>query len=169
MRRRPHILIFRSRKALVRSWSVTWRQKRTNSVVSWAKKPTNSGCGWRWTFRAARSLRFMSAKSSRKGGRRLWNQLPAVYRQHATFYTDAYAPYGRVIPKARHRVITKAARKANHVERFNGTLRQRLSRLVRSTLSFSKNLAHHIGAIRYFLCHYNLTRAARCKIQSIST
>ena len=104
----------------------------------------------------------MSAKSSCKSARQLWNQLPAVYRQHATFYTDAYAPYGRVIPPARHRTIIKAARKTNHVERFNGTLRQRLSRLVPSTLSFSKHLAHHLGAIRHFICHYNLTRATCC-------
>jgi len=26
--------------------------------------------------------------------------------------------------------------------------------------SFSKKLAHHIGAIKLFICHYNLTRAA---------
>jgi IS1 family transposase len=63
---------------------------------------------------------------------------------------------------AQHRPITKAARKSNHVERFNGTLRQRLSRLVPSALSFSKHVAHHIGAIRHFICGYNLTRAACC-------
>jgi hypothetical protein len=45
-------------------------------------------------------------------------------------------------------------------ERLNNTLRQRLSRLVRETLSFSKKLANHIGAIKYFICHYNLARAA---------
>ena len=77
-------------------------------------------------------------------------------------------PTAASFPRREHRVITKAARKANHVERFNGTLRQRLSRLVRSALSFSKKLAHHVGAIRYFLCHYNLTRTARCRDQSIS-
>jgi insertion element IS1 protein InsB len=48
------------------------------------------------------------------------------------------------------------ARKTNHIERFNCTLRQRVSRLVRSALSFSKKLDHHIGAIKFFLCHYNL-------------
>jgi IS1 family transposase len=52
------------------------------------------------------------------------------------------------------------ARTTNHIERFNNTLRQPVSRLVRETLSFSKKLAHHIGAIKYFLCHYNLARAA---------
>jgi IS1 family transposase len=51
------------------------------------------------------------------------------------------------------------ARKTNHVERFNNTLRQRVSRLVREALSFSKKLAHLISAIKLFICHYNLTRA----------
>ena len=55
---------------------------------------------------------------------------------------------------------TKYARKTNHIERFNNTLRQRVSRLVRETLSFSKKLAYHIGALKYFICHYNLAKAA---------
>ena len=76
------------------------------------------------------------------------------------FYTDHYAVYKGVIPTAQHRAISKLARKTNHVERLNCTLRQRVSRLVRGTLSFSKNLIHHIGAIKYFICHYNLTRCA---------
>ena len=63
-----------------------------------------------------------------------------------------------VIPAAQHRAITKNARKTNHIERFNNTLRQRVSRLVRETLSFSKKLAHHIGAIKYFICHDNLEK-----------
>jgi hypothetical protein len=52
------------------------------------------------------------------------------------------------------------ARKTHHIERFNNTLRQRVSRRVRDALSFSKKLANHIGAIKLFICHYNLTRAA---------
>ena len=39
-------------------------------------------------------------------------------------------------------------------------LRQRVSRLVRENLSFSKTLANHIGAINYFFCHYELMQAA---------
>jgi len=39
------------------------------------------------------------------------------------------------------------ARKTHHVERFNGTLPQRASWLVRATLSFSKHLANHIGSV----------------------
>jgi IS1 transposase len=60
---------------------------------------------------------------------------------------------------AQHRTISKLARKTNRIERFNNTLRQRMSRLVREALSFSKKLANHVGAIKLFICHYNLTRA----------
>ncbi len=50
------------------------------------------------------------------------------------------------------------AKKPEHtslVERFNNTLRQRVSRLVRKTLSFSKSVENHIGAIWYFIHAYN--------------
>jgi insertion element IS1 protein InsB len=83
-----------------------------------------------------------------------------LYREQATFHTDQYDAYTGVIPAERHNGITKKPRKTNHIERFNNTLRQRVSRLVRETLSFSKKLTNHIGAIKYFICHYNLTRVA---------
>ena len=53
----------------------------------------------------------------------------------------------------------KRASLTNLLERFNNTLRQRVSRLVREALSFSKKLANHIGAIKLFICYYNLPRA----------
>ncbi len=56
-------------------------------------------------------------------------------------------------------MVIKLARKTNHIERFNNTLHQRVSRLVREALAFSKKLVNHIGAIKLFICHYNLTRA----------
>jgi insertion element IS1 protein InsB len=59
-----------------------------------------------------------------------------------------------------HRAITKKARQTNHIARCNNTLRQCVARLVRDTLSFSKKRANHIGAIKYFICHDNLEKAA---------
>ena len=85
--------------------------------------------------------------------------MPPAYRHHATFYTDQYVVYEKVIPAAQHQAISKLARKTNHIERFNNTLRQRLVRLVRDTLSFSKKVENHIGAIKFFICHYNLEKA----------
>jgi IS1 family transposase len=89
----------------------------------------------------------------------LWGKIPKAYRRYATFHTDQYVVYKGVIPVAQHRAINKKARKTNHIERFNNTLRQRVSRLVRSALSFSKKIDNHIGAIKMFICHYNLTRS----------
>jgi insertion element IS1 protein InsB len=63
------------------------------------------------------------------------------------------------MPPAEHQTITKSARNTNQLERFNNTLRHHVSRLTRDTLLFSKKLACHIGAIKYFICHYNLMRA----------
>jgi insertion element IS1 protein InsB len=51
----------------------------------------------------------------------LWEKIPAVYQERATFYTDQYTVYTGVIPLARHRAISKLARKTNQVERFNCT------------------------------------------------
>jgi len=65
-----------------------------------------------------------------------------------------------VISAKCHKAITKKAHKTNHIERFNSTRRQRVPRLVRDTLPFSKKLAPHLGASTYFIGHYNLARAA---------
>jgi insertion element IS1 protein InsB len=94
----------------------------------------------------------------RESAKALWANIPLVCREQATFHTDQYDAYTGVIPAERHKAITKQARKTNHLERFNNTLRQRVSRLVRETLLFSKKLANHIGAIKHFICYYNLTR-----------
>jgi insertion element IS1 protein InsB len=96
---------------------------------------------------------------SRDSTQELWAKIPLVYRQQATFHTDQYQAYQGVIPAARHKTITKKAQRPNHIERFNHTLRQRVSRLVRETLSFAKKLANYIGSIKHFICHYNLIRA----------
>ena len=105
-------------------------------------------------------IAFHVGDRSRDSAKELWAKIPLVYREQATFHTDQYDAYTGVIPAGRHRAITKKARKTNHIERFNKTLRQRVSRLVRETLSFSKKLANHIGAIKFFICHYNLVKAS---------
>ena len=42
------------------------------------------------------------------------------------------------MPASRHQAMSKLARKTNYIERFNNTLRQRVSRVVRPTVSFAK-------------------------------
>ncbi len=100
-------------------------------------------------------IAFYVGDRSRRSARKLWQRIPAVYREQAIFYTDAWEAYKEVIPAARHRICAKSTGHTNIIERFNCTLRQRVSRLVRDALSFSRKLTNHIGAIKYFICHYN--------------
>jgi IS1 family transposase len=132
-----------------------------DELWSFVGKKTNRQ--WVWVAMDASTrqvIAFHVGDRSQTSAEHLWAKLPAMYRKRAMFYTDHYIVCKGVIPLAQHRAISKLARTTNHVERFNCTLRQRVSRLVRSTLSFSKNLANHIGAIKYFICHYNLTKCA---------
>jgi insertion element IS1 protein InsB len=132
-----------------------------DELWSFVQKKTNPHWVWIAMDQHTRQvIAFHVGDRSRDSAIQLWQNIPEAYRDQATFYTDQYAAYRGVIPAAQHRAITKHARKTNHIERFNNTLRQRVSRLVRSTLAFSKKVDNHIGAIRYFICHYNLTRTA---------
>jgi IS1 family transposase/transposase-like protein len=92
---------------------------------------------------------------TRQSAHKLWASLPPVYRQCAIAYTDFWQAYVTVIPSKRHRAVGKETGLTNHIERLNNTFRQRISRLVRKSLSFSKNLDNHIGAVWYFIHDYN--------------
>jgi insertion element IS1 protein InsB len=140
---------------------VVIRQLEAEADELWSFVQKKANKQWIWIAMDAKTrqiIAFHVGDRSRDSAKQLWAKIPLVYREQATFHTDQYDAYTGVIPAERHRAITKRARKTNHIERFNNTLRQRVSRLVRETLSFSKKLAHHIGAIKYFICHYNLTR-----------
>ena len=92
---------------------------------------------------------------TRKSARKLWASLPEIYQQCTIAYTDFWQAYKTVIPSEHHRAVGKETGLTNHIERLNNTFRQRVSRLVRASLSFSKNLNNHIGAIWYFIHGYN--------------
>jgi len=92
---------------------------------------------------------------TRKSAHQLWASLPDVYQQCAVAYTDFWQAYKTVIPHERHHAVGKQTGQTNHIERLNNTLRQRISRLVRASLSFSKKLNNHIGAVWYFIHGYN--------------
>jgi IS1 family transposase len=122
-----------------------------DEMASFVQKKANKQ--WIWIAMDAMTrqiVAFHVGDRSRRSAKRLWEKIPLAYRPHATFYTDQYVVYAGVIPAAQYRAISKLARTTNHIERLNHTLRQRVSRLVREALSFSKKLANHIGAIKLF-------------------
>ena len=90
-----------------------------------------------------------------EGAQGLWDSLPPIYRQCAIAYTDFWAAYATVLQSLRHRAVGKETGKTSYIKQLNNTLRQQVSGLVRKTLSFSKSLENHIGAIWYFVHHYN--------------
>lgn len=93
-------------------------------------------------------MAFHIGDRSRKSATWLWAKIPLADREEATFDTDQYVVYAGVMPVARHQAMSNFARKINHIERFNNTLRQRVSRVVRPTESFAKKRAKHSGAIK---------------------
>ena len=86
--------------------------------------------------------------------RRLWNAIPDEYRQ-GMFYSDFWEAYQAVVPDENHEAVGKETGETAHIERFNNTLRQRLARFVRKTLSFSKTDEMHEICLRLFLFRYN--------------
>ena len=142
---------------------VVIQQLEAEADEMWSFVGKRANKPWIWMAMDAQTrqvIAFHVGDCRRESAQELWAKIPVAYREQAKFHTDQYEAYKGVIPAERHQAITKQARKTNYIERFHNTLRQRLARLVRETLSFSKKLANHMGAIRYFICHYNLTRAA---------
>ena len=85
----------------------------------------------------------------------LWQRIPAAYRG-SRLYSDFWESYQKVLPAEQHQAVGKSSGQTNHIERWNNTLRQRLGRFVRKTLSFSKKDAMHAICLRLFVHDYNL-------------
>ena len=70
-----------------------------------------------------------------------------------------WAAYANVLPVEQHTAVGKESGQTAHVERWNLTLRQRLARFVRRTLSFSKSSSMHEACLRLFIHRYNCSHA----------
>ena len=93
---------------------------------------------------------------SAQSARALRERRPPDDRRRAT-RSDWWLAYDEAFPRRTHRSSGKGAGETCHVERWNNTLRQRLSRFVRKSLSFSKCDRMHETALRLFVHHYNLS------------
>jgi insertion element IS1 protein InsB len=73
-----------------------------------------------------------------------------------TSKTTFWKAYQAAIPSQQHQPGGKETGETAHIERFNNTLRQRLARFVRKTLSFSKSLLMHEICLSWFVWRYNM-------------
>jgi len=127
-----------------------------DEVWSFVGRKANKQWIWLAMDRASRHIVGVYVGSrDERGAFGLWDSLPDAYTDAQSF-TDALPAYQAVIYGTKHHV----GKATQHIERFNCTLRQRVSRLVRQNLAFSKKLVNHIGAIWLFVHAYN----ARLKV-----
>ena len=113
---------------------------------------------WLWLAlcrRTRQSVAFVSGDRSEQTCRRLWNKIPASYRICPSF-SDFWDAYQKVFGAESHQSVGKESGETAHVERWNNTLRQRLARFVRKTLSFSKSDVNHHIVTKWFIAEYNL-------------
>ena len=97
---------------------------------------------------------FFIGDGSMDSCKRLWRKLPYEFLKCNSF-SDFWKSYN-CIPKSTHQKIGKETGETAHIERLNNTIRQRFSRFVRKTLSFSKkeymlNLHFKLWAFNYNL------------------
>lgn len=127
-------------------WSFVQSQKQM--VWLWVAlcRRTRQVVAWHFGDRSARACRA------------LWNKIPAGYKG-AFCFSDLWEAYQKVLPPDQHQACGKQEGETNHVERFNLTLRQRIGRLTRKSLSFSKSILMHLIVFRLFLVRYNSHKA----------
>lgn len=113
---------------------------------------------WVWTAicrRTRQIVAFAIGDRSAKTARTLWRNIPDSYKKQAVFYSDFWKPYLQEFPETCHEAVGKETGETAHMERWNNTLRQRVGRFTRKSLSFSKLKQHHYIHLRLFIHEYN--------------
>jgi IS1 family transposase len=113
---------------------------------------------WVWIALCRRTrqvVAFYVGDRSEESCRKLWERIPLTYRSCST-YSDYWDAYQKVFATGKHHSVGKESGETAHVERWNNTLRQRLARFVRKTLSFSKLDFYHELVLRIFIINYNV-------------
>ena len=113
---------------------------------------------WLWTAMCRRTrqiVAFVIGDHSEATCRRLWQAIPKAYRRCRS-YSDFWKAYAAVFPAQSHESVGKESGQTAHMERWYNTLRQRLGRYTRKTLSFSKKDANHSLVTRWFITEHNM-------------
>ena len=133
-----------------------------DELWSFVLKRANKRWMWIALCRATRQVvAYVIGDRSRATCQKLWQSIPLPYRSGHCF-SDFWEAYQLVIPAEQHTAAGKESGFTAHVERWNNTLRQRLGRFVRKSLSFSKSDATHQLCLRLFLHDYNQSVALSC-------
>ena len=124
----------------------------------WSFVGSKANTLWLWVALCRRTRQIVAwtlGDRSLQSARDLRTELPPGYRRCAT-RSDYWDAYASAFPQRTHRCCGKEQGETCHLERFFGTLRARLGRLIRKTYSFSKHAENHLDAIHFFIANYNL-------------
>ncbi len=128
-----------------------------DELWSFVYKKSNKRWVWLALCRRTRQIvAYVIGDRSESTCRQLWKRIPDSYRTSHT-YSDFWDAYQKVFPEETHQSVGKETGQTAHIERWNNTLRQRVSRFVRKTLSFSKSDQFHDWVLHLFIHHYNLS------------
>ena len=128
----------------------------------WSYVFKKSNKQWVWIALCRRTLQIVAyfiGDRSEASCRKLWEAIPDEYKECYS-YSDFWSTYDKIFGIENHASVGKETGQTAHVERWNNTLRQRLARFVRKTLSFSKSELMHELALKLFIYRYNLDRLA---------
>jgi insertion element IS1 protein InsB len=112
---------------------------------------------WLWAALCRRTrqiVAFVIGDRSKTTCHQLWMAIPDGYKSCQTF-SDFYTASRHVFPEASHYCVGKETGETAHRERWNNTLRQRMSRYARQTFSFSKSDTFHEAFTKWFIVEYN--------------
>ena len=128
-----------------------------DEVFSFVTRKSNKA--WIWTAlcickRTRQIVAYAIGDRSESTCKRLYDSIPASYK-HAHTYSNFWQAYAAILPEATHTSVGKETGLTNHMERWNNTLRQRVGRVVRKTLSFSKVWWWHEKIIYWRIIIYN--------------
>ncbi len=127
-----------------------------DELWSFVLKKSNKRWVWIALCRRTRQvIAFYIGNRDEASCRQLWERIPASYK-HCGTYSDFWEAYQKVFATEKHQSVGKESGQTAHVERWNNTLRQRLARFVRKTLSFSKSDTFHELVLKWFIHYYNL-------------
>ena len=144
------------------TWEDTLLPSRNGDVLEldelWSFVRCKAQECWLWIALCRRTRQVVAysiGDRSQDGAQSLREHVPLDYRRRAT-RSDLWLAYEAAFPQRTHRFCGKEEGETNHAERWFGTLRARLSRLVRRSYSFSKKVECHLDAIHLFITSYNL-------------
>ena len=126
-----------------------------DELCSFCQKKKNKQWIWAALSRNTRQIiAYVIGDRSELTFKRLIRKIPIEYLKCQSF-SDYWKSYAILKTKGNHQQVGKERGQTNHIERYWATLRARIPRYVRKSLSFSRKLRYHHLVTKLFIIDYN--------------